>query len=72
MLLKRLVEYSQRLDLPPVMYLRTPVRWLIDLDSDGRLLGFVPMTSGRKNDRGMEAPDAHDHARLWDQTKASL
>ena len=54
MLLKRLVEYSQRLDLPPVMYLKTPVKWLVDLDADGRLLTFVAMTSGKKNDRGAD------------------
>jgi CRISPR-associated protein Csd1 len=31
MLLEKLSEYANRLDLPPTMYLKTPIRWLIDL-----------------------------------------
>lgn len=55
MLLQRLCEYSERLDLAPPMYLKTPIRWLIDLDIDGNLLGFV-VTQGKggKLDRGKE------------------
>jgi CRISPR-associated protein Csd1 len=36
------------------MYLGTPVRWLLDLDSAGHLLGFVQTSSGKNNDRGKE------------------
>ena len=55
MLLEKLCEYANRLDLPPEMYIKTPIRWLIDLDREGNLLGFVP-TEGRggKRDRGKE------------------
>lgn len=35
MLLQRLREYSERLDLPPSLYAETPVRYLIDLHPDG-------------------------------------
>lgn len=45
MLLKRLYEYSERLpDLAPPMYAKTRVRWLIDLDLNGKLLGpLIPL-----------------------------
>ena len=35
MLLQRLVEYSQRVNLPPLLYANAPVDWLIDLDANG-------------------------------------
>jgi len=55
MLLQRLSEYAGRLDLAPPMYLKTAIRWLIDLDPAGRFLGFVKTEgSGKKNDRGKE------------------
>lgn len=60
MLLEKLRRYADRPDLhlPPPMYQKTPIRWLIDLDQSGHLVGngFV-MTSGGgkgKNDRGKE------------------
>ncbi|MDN5344219.1 MAG: CRISPR-associated protein Csd1 [Clostridia bacterium] len=56
MLLESLREYSHRLDLPPVMYLPTPIRWFIDLDRQGNLLGLVsatgPEARGKGRDRG--------------------
>lgn len=53
MLLRRLQEYSFRLEeLAPPGYDRTPIRWLIRLDSRGKCLGFITTTSGRKKDRG--------------------
>ena len=55
MLLEKLREYSERLELPPSMYQETPIRWLIDLDRQGRFLGFVRTEgTGKKNDRGKE------------------
>jgi CRISPR-associated protein Csd1 len=61
MLLEKLCEYAERLDLPPTMYVKTAIRWLIDLDLQGNCYGFVP-TEGRggKRDRGkaMLAPHA--------------
>src|SRR5581483_9534558 len=62
MLLERLQQYADRLDLPPPMYQKTPIRWLIDLDHEGNLLGFVPTTGeGKKgkNDRGKEYEAPH-------------
>lgn len=54
MLIKRLVEYTERLDLPPAMYAEIPVKWLIELTIEGKFLGFTKTTSGKKNDRGLE------------------
>jgi CRISPR-associated protein Csd1 len=40
MLLERLADYAtERLDLPPAMYQRQPIRYLLELDRNGRLLG---------------------------------
>jgi CRISPR-associated protein Csd1 len=60
MLLEKLREYSDRLHLPPSMYQKTRIRWVIDLDASGNCLGFV-MTEGRggKNDRGKEFVAPH-------------
>ena len=54
MILQRLTEYADRvLQLPPEMYNRTPVRWLLDLKADGTLLGFVSVGGdGPRNKRG--------------------
>lgn len=38
MLLQRLREYSERLDLPPRLYSELPVRYIIELDGEGLLL----------------------------------
>jgi CRISPR-associated protein Csd1 len=55
MLLEKLLEYSEQLDLPPEMYLKTPIKWLIDLDADGNLQGVVATEGkGGKKDRGKE------------------
>lgn len=54
MLMQRLVEHARRLSLPPPMYDKTPVRWIVDLDASGVLRGLTQTTSGKKNDRGKE------------------
>jgi len=41
MLLQRLKEYSDRLDLPPVLYNEAPVRYIIELDERARFLGIT-------------------------------
>ncbi|MCL6534770.1 MAG: type I-C CRISPR-associated protein Cas8c/Csd1 [Armatimonadetes bacterium] len=41
MLLQRLVEYSQRVNLPPCLYADAPVDWLIDLDVNGAPRGMI-------------------------------
>jgi CRISPR-associated protein Csd1 len=44
MLLKRLREYADaRIELPPTLYVSAPVRYLIELDKDGRLLNPEPV-----------------------------
>ena len=42
MLLQLLRQYSQRLDLPPALYAKRPVRYWIDLDRDGNPRGKSP------------------------------
>src|SRR2546430_12041896 len=71
MLLERLREYSHNLDLPPTMYDKMRIKWLIDLDLEGQLLGFIQTEgAGKKNDRGKEymAP----HIRKTSEVKARL
>lgn len=59
MLLKRLCEYAEGLDLPPVMYQKVPVRWVIDLDLAGHFLGLVVTSDGGKRDRGKQMLAPH-------------
>lgn len=56
MLLKRLVDYSQRIEPSPVGYLKMPIKWIIDLDLNGNFLGMVSTSSesGKRRDRGKE------------------
>jgi CRISPR-associated protein Csd1 len=50
MLLQKLRDYSERLKLPPTLYSELAVRYIIDLDSDGRFLGIID-TADRSNPR---------------------
>ena len=55
MLLEKLIEYFERLeDQAPAMYVKTGIRWLIELDSEGRFRGLVATEGGTKGkkDRG--------------------
>lgn len=54
MLLEKLREYSGRLELAPPMYLKSSIKWLIDLDKSGKLIEVVPTTSGKegRKDKG--------------------
>jgi CRISPR-associated protein Csd1 len=55
MLLQRLREYNQRFEAAPSMYVSTPIRWLIDLNRQGHLQGFVPLQGeGKRGKRGKE------------------
>ncbi len=57
MLLQRLCEYAERRpDVPPPMYQRQPVRYIIDLDGDGRLLGIIDTAdpASRETRRGVQ------------------
>lgn len=51
MLLEKLNEYSERLDLPPSLYAEGPVRYWINLDHMGRFLPPVVDTSDPSNPR---------------------
>jgi CRISPR-associated protein Csd1 len=53
MLLQRLREFSERLKLPPAMYLSTPIRWLLHLDAEGRLINCISMPGEGRNARGI-------------------
>lgn len=56
MLLQRLREYSSRLtDLGPPLYKLTPIRYQIELDTDGAFLNLVTLTgdASRRTDRGL-------------------
>lgn len=61
MLLERLQDHAARLELEPPMYVRRPIRWLIDLDRTGRLLGTPIRTVGRggANDPGKDYVAPH-------------
>lgn len=41
MLLQKWREYSERLVLPPTLYVNAPVRYIIDLDVHGQFLGLI-------------------------------
>ncbi len=57
MILKRLVEYSQRLSLPPRLYAPTPIDWIIELKPCGAPVGMVDRRTGSgKNKRGKRQP----------------
>jgi len=61
MLLEKLVEHSQRLAMLPEMYIETRIKWLIDLDQEGNLIGFretAGKETGHKN-RGKEYSAPH-------------
>jgi hypothetical protein len=47
MILRRLAEYADRLDLTPEMYEEAGVAWIIELTADGELEGFVPLEDVR-------------------------
>ena len=59
MLLQLLREYSQRLDLPPALYSERAVRYWIDLDGQGNLLGAGPVDTADPDSR------AQRRGRMW-------
>ncbi|MEM3484071.1 MAG: type I-C CRISPR-associated protein Cas8c/Csd1 [Candidatus Methanomethyliaceae archaeon] len=58
MILQQLQRDADRLvgEIPPPMYDRKPIRWVIDLRPDGTFVGWVPLSSGvdTRGDRGRE------------------
>ncbi len=56
MLLQKLVEYAeQRMKLPPVLYNEAPVRYVIDLDGQGRLASSTPVDTAGSDRRSAHA-----------------
>ncbi len=54
MILTKLKEYADtRMDLPPEMYGEGFVRWLIDIDSDGKLVGVISLGGDKDNKFGI-------------------
>ncbi len=51
MLLERLKEYSDQMDLPPRLYAERPVRYIIELDGEGRLLSSEPTDTADPGER---------------------
>ena len=41
MLLQKLLRYSERMTLPPTLYVEAPVRYIVDLTADGRYTGLI-------------------------------
>ena len=60
MLLRRLVEHSHQMGLPPRLYSEGPVRYIIELDSRGRPLSAEPVDTSDpaspRTKRGMRRP----------------
>lgn len=57
MILRRLVEYADtRMELPPVMYGLTPIRWFIDLTQSGDLKGFILRDGSNKKGGILQVP----------------
>jgi len=66
MLLQKLKEYNDRLNkLEPVppMYQKKTVPWLVNVDMEGNLLGFISTSGGGKKDKGKEFIVPHPGAR---------
>jgi CRISPR-associated protein Csd1 len=59
MLLQRLADYADRLDLPPTLYTASPVRYLIGLDSTGRLLTPRPIDTANPAIRAHQRGEPH-------------
>ena len=63
MILQKLIEYFNRDDIfakmPPKMYDRTPIRWIIDLDENGRFIPHLVDTADEENKRGKRFETPH-------------
>lgn len=58
MLLRRLLEYSQRLNLPPSLYAPVQIHYIIRLNLDGSPKGMVSSTEGEDTDKQRKLFDA--------------
>ena len=61
MILDRLRDLRARLsddDVPPEGYKAQPVRWVLDLSADGRVVGLTPTEGGTKKGKPMQTPYA--------------
>jgi CRISPR-associated protein Csd1 len=53
-ILQRLCEAAEQFDFPPFGYQEGPVKWIVDLDTAGRCLGFVMTTEGEGRGKGRD------------------
>ena len=58
MFLQRLSEYAQRLDLPPMLYAKTPVRYRFHLDREGNPSSPEPTDTAQPDDRSTRRGEA--------------
>lgn len=58
-MLQALMNYGEGLDSEPGFKTRE-VRWCVDLASDGRFLGVLPLGDGRRGALHMRCPDMHN------------
>ena len=74
MILTRLKEYADtRMKLPPEMYGESPVRWVLDLDANGSLLGFISRGGDSKaNMRGLPMTVPQQNVNRTVNIKANL
>ena len=55
MLLEKLVEYADILNAPPIMYEKRAIKYLFELDSDGKYLGLITLSDeSSRGNRGKE------------------
>lgn len=62
MLLQKLTEFARdRLELPPEMYIKRSIRWLVKLERTGELNGIIQLSDGKggKQDRGKQMTAPH-------------
>jgi CRISPR-associated protein Csd1 len=60
MLLQRLNEYSARIASTPTMYVKMAIKWIIDIDMEGKFQGMVSTSDGgKRNDRGKDFLSPH-------------
>jgi len=63
MLLQKLNEYADRLDLPPRLYTNAPVRYIIELDGEGNFLALTDTAGTDKTTRRGERRDVPEVVR---------
>ena len=68
-MLQALMEYGARLDSEPGFKTRE-VRWRIDLDQNGQLLGVIPLGDGKRGQMLARCPDMHGMTAVGEARKS--